>query len=359
MSTAGLRDNFRFAGLVALTLAVANVWVAGQYHLPIRDPDDTVVPTYVRLPAILLLALMLDVVPRAIGRELRTPRAWGRSTLKVIRERWTLPHFSFALAGLGTWYVCYAAFRNLKSYVPFVNQHLWDRSFERIDRAVFAGHDPATVLHDLVGTGLAAHFFSTVYAVWIVFVPVSLAVALVWTRHTRAGSWFVTAIAVDWMLGVATYFLLPTLGPIYYRPGDFTALPHTLSTTLQQNLLTDRQDVLADPFATHALQTIAAFPSLHVGIMMTVCLAVEAFGLSRWIRRSAWGFLVLTVLATVYLGWHFASDTVGGMLIGALAFWIAALGTGNHVGLVPKLFARDEPVVDQPALGRPDRTRSA
>ena len=358
MSTAGLRDNFRFAAVVALSLAVATVWLSGQFHLPIRDPDDTVVPTYVRLPAILLLALLLDIVPRAVARELRSPRRWASSAVAVARERWTWPHLSFALAGLGTWYVCYAAFRNLKSYVPFVNQHLWDRTFERIDRAVFAGHDPANVLHDLFGTGIAAHFFSTVYAVWIVFVPVSLAIALVWTRHTRAGSWFVTAIAVDWLLGVATYFLLPTVGPIYYRPGDFSSLPNTLTTTLQQDLLSDRTAVLSDPFATHALQTIAAFPSLHVGIMMTVCLAVEAFGVARWIRRSAWVFLALTVLSTVYLGWHFATDTVGGMAIGALAFWIAAIGTGNHLGLVPKLLTRDERP-QLPAADKPDRTRSA
>ena len=51
------------------------------------------------------------------------------------------------------------------------------------------------------GPGWAAHFFSFIYVAWIALVPVSLAIALVWSRKARAGSWYVTAIAVDWALG--------------------------------------------------------------------------------------------------------------------------------------------------------------
>jgi membrane-associated phospholipid phosphatase len=55
----------------------------------------------------------------------------------------------------------------------------------------------------------------------------------------------------------------------------------------------------------------------------------------------AWACLVLTVIATVYLGWHFFVDTIGGAVLGSAAVWIAALGTGNHVGLRPKLREND------------------
>ena len=40
-----------------------------------------------------------------------------------------------------------------------------------------------------------------------------------WSRDAAAGAWYVTAVAVDWVLGVATYFAVPTLGPIYAAPG--------------------------------------------------------------------------------------------------------------------------------------------
>ena len=129
------------------------------------------------------------------------------------------------------------------------------------------------------------------YVAWIVLVPVTLVVALVWSRDRTGGAWFVTAVAVDWVLGVATYFAVPTLGPVYAQPQDFAALPHTYVSTLQEAMIQDRHTVLYDPFATHAVQTIAAFASLHVGIMVTVCLMAELLGMQRWVRVTMWVFL--------------------------------------------------------------------
>ena len=333
-----------FAGLCALALTLAMVIVAAVEDLPIRDPDGVVVPTYVRLPIILLIAWLLDVLPRSLRRTGRDWRRGWTSFRAVARERWTRSHVVFAVSGLAAWYVCYAAFRNLKSYVPFVHGRLFDDTFARIDHAIWLGHDPASVLHTWFGTNWAAEFFSAVYVIWIVLIPVTLAIALVWTRHPAAGSWFVTAVAVDWLLGVATYFALPTLGPIYSSPGDFAGLRHTYATTLEDNLWTDRAAVVpdlgGDPHGTHAVQTIAAFPSLHVGIMVTVCLFVTLIGLARWIQVTSWVFLGLTVLSTIYLGWHFSLDAIGGAVLGAVAVWLAAIGTGNHVGGRPRLVDR-------------------
>ena len=330
--------GFRFAVVLSLALAAVAAAVAATYHLPVRDPDGVVVPTYVRLPIILLLAFLTDVLPRALWR-CRSVIRLPRTVTAVVRERWPWEHVRFALVGLGAWYLTYAAFRNLKSFVPFVNRHLWDRTLEDLDRILWLGHDPATVLHRLFGVGWAAEFFSFVYVAWIVFVPVSLVVALVWSRDRAGGSWYVTAVAVDWVLGVATYFALPTLGPVYAQPQDFAALPHTFVSTLQDAMIQDRYTVLFDPFATHAVQTIAAFASLHVGIMVTVCLMVELLDMQRWIRLAMWAFLALTVLATVYLGWHYFVDTLGGAVLGALGVWIAAVGTGNHARGRPRMQA--------------------
>jgi hypothetical protein len=351
------RANFKFAGLCALALALAMVVVAWTQDLPIRDPDGVVVPTYVRLPIILLIAWLLDVLPRSLMRSRRHWATTWSDFRAVARERWTRSHVAFAVSGLAAWYVCYAAFRNLKSYVPFVHGRLFDDTFERMDHALWLGHDPANVLHSLFGTTWAAEFFSAVYVIWIVLIPVTLAVALVWTRHPAAGSWFVTAVAVDWVLGVAAYFVLPTLGPIYSNAADFAHLRHTYATTLEEQLWTDRvavvPDLGGDPHATHAVQTIAAFPSLHVGMMVTVCVFVTAIGLARWIRVTAWTFLALTVLSTIYLGWHFSMDAIGGAVLGTVAVWIAAIGTGNHVGGRPRLVDRggyDDPTPsDQPS----------
>src|SRR5919202_6513435 len=156
------RGEFRFAVGLSLALAVAAVGVATTYDLPLRDPDGVVVPTYVRLPIILFAAFLTDVVPRAAWRA-RSVTRFPATLVSVVRQRWTWQHTRFALVGLGAWYLTYAAFRNLKSFVPFVNRSLWDDRLERFDRIVWLGHDPANVLHQVFGQGLAAPFFSAVY----------------------------------------------------------------------------------------------------------------------------------------------------------------------------------------------------
>ncbi len=345
------KGGFRFAVGVSLALAAATLVMAWIYDLPVRDPDGTVAgPTYVRLPLILLAAFLLDVLPRSMWRARNPLRVPGQFR-EVVRERWGYPQLRFALLGLGAWYLTYASFRNLKSFVPFVNRHLWDGVLEDIDRVLWFDHDPAVVLHDLLGTGAAAHFLSFVYVAWIVFVPASLAVALVWSRDTRAGSWYVTAIAVDWVLGALTYFMVPTLGPVYARPSMFQGLAETDVTGLQRTMMEERHAVLVNPFTTDAVQTIAAFASLHVGMCVTMCVMAELLRLNRFLRAFLWVFLALTVVATIYLGWHYFVDAIGGAVLGVAGVWIAARGTGNAF--------RRRPRESQPALEIAEPSRAA
>lgn len=334
MDSAALRSVRLFGlawacGLLLLSLMIV---MAVTQHLPVRDPDDTML----RFPAILLGVIALDVVPRMLHRA-RIRSTWSVGSLRglageVLRERWPGRQWAFALSGLGAWYLCYATFRNVKSMVPFVNHHLYDDKLAALDRHVWGGHDPANVLHSWFGSGIAAHLFSTAYIAWIGLVPVSICIALVWTRSTSAGSWFVTAVAVDWVLGALLYLAVPTLGPIYSDKPDFAGLPHTYVTTLENSLWSDRTEVVAHPWGSGTLQTIAAFPSLHVGIMMTICLTVQLIGLRRWIRVTSWVFLAITVLGTIYLGWHFFTDAVSGAAMGSFAVWLAGMATGNRMG---------------------------
>jgi len=316
--------------------------------IPLHDPDN-VLPGYIRFPLIVVGVLALDVVPRIVYRMVKGHLGFVRVFRDIMRERWPASHWWFAANGVVSWYVCYAAFRNVKSMAPIANTAEWDGRLADFDRFLFFGHDPAQVLHDLLGTSWAAHFLSGVYFLWIAMVPVSIAVALVWTRFTSAGAWFVTAISVDWLLGAVLYYLVPTVGPIYSDPQTFAGLPHTYVTDLASSMWEDRLEVLAAPTTHNGLQTIAAFPSLHVGIMVTITFAVVFFRLPRIVRVGAYLMLVFTILATVYLGWHFVADVFAGAALGAFAFWISAMATGNRKGLRPVLRPQEEQPTDEPA----------
>jgi len=339
------RGEFRAAAVVAAVMAVLAVLVAWSQHLPLRDPDGASLPTWFRLPVIVASAIALDVVARWLILVRRGGPA-GRPTLRaVLVERWDRDQIMFTLSGLVTWYVAYVAFRNLKSYVPFVTDRLLDPELARLDRLLFFGSNPAQVLHEALGVTWANWVMAAVYIVWIGLVPASLAIALVWTRRSTAGAWYVTAISIDWGLGAILYYAVPSMGPIYSSPQWFSSLQHTPNSSVQELLLSDRVKVLAGPWDTGAVQTIAAFASLHVAVMVTICLMTEVMRLPVVIRVASWIFLALTCVATVYLGWHFVVDVLAGGVVGAAAFVMAARATGNP------LRRRSEPWTFRAALG--------
>lgn len=334
-----LRRTARQWGLAwacSLILVVIMLVMSAATNVPLHDPDN-VLPGYIRFPLIVAGVLAVDVIPRVVIRMVRERRSIVHALSGVMRERWPASHWWFAANGVVSWYVCYAAFRNVKSMAPIANPRLWDDRLAHLDRVVLGGHDPARLLHDLLGQDWAAHLLSSVYFLWIAMVPVSIAIALVWTRTTSAGAWFVTAVSVDWLGGAVLYYLVPTVGPIYSDPDSFAHLPHTYVTQLATDMGIDRIKVLAAPTTYDGLQTIAAFPSLHVGIMVTITLTVVLIRVPKVIRIAAYVMLVLTILATVYLGWHFGVDVVAGAALGAFAVWAAAMATGNHDGWRPVL----------------------
>lgn len=318
-------------------MALAAALVAWEHHLPLRDPDGANMPTWFRLPVIVASAVALDVLARWV-LVLRSEGWAGRTTLRgVLRERWDRDQVWFTVSGLVTWYVAYVAFRNLKSYVPFVTDRIADPELRHLDRLIWLGHDPAVLLHDVLGTGFANWVMASVYLIWIGLVPATLAIALVWTRRSTAGAWYVTAISLNWCLGVILYYAVPSLGPTYSSPEWFASLPRTPNTAVRDLLLSDRIDVLAGPWDTHSVQTIAAFASLHVAVMVTICLVVEMIRLPLVVRVASWAFLGMTMVATIYLGWHFFIDVIAGVGVGVAAVVIAAGVTGNP------LRRRDEP----------------
>ena len=343
------RGEFRAAAAVALAMAMAAGLVAWTFHLPLRDPDGASLPTWFRLPVIVASAVILDVLARWVLLARRNGTT-GRPSLRAVAvERWNRDQIMFTLSGLVTWYVAYVAFRNLKSYVPFVTDRLADPELARLDRLLWMGHDPAVLLHDVLGTSWANWVMAAVYLIWIGLVPASLAIALVWTRRSTYGAWYVTAVSVDWMLGAILYYAVPSLGPIYSSSEWFADLPRTPNTSVHEMLLSDRIEVLAGPWDTHTVQTIAAFASLHVAVMLTICLVAEAMRLPALVRVAAWTFLALTMVATIYLGWHFFVDVVAGIGVGFAAFVLAARATGNP------LRRRDEPWTFRAALRAADR----
>ncbi len=313
--------------------------VAGIEDLPIRDPDARFVGSPLALIALIcLLFLLLDVIPRAVRRARSSEVRFGNALREVFDARWWGRRGLMVVLCILGFYAAYLSYRNLKSFLPFVTDGaLHDAALLDLDAAMFFGTDPATLLHDLLGTGISAEALSAVYLAFLTFVPVSLGVALVWSSRIVAGLWYVTSLAIVWMLGVLSYYVVPSLGPIYARPELFADLPETGVSELGTTLLEHRREVIADPFATDAVQGIAGFASLHVAVIFTAALVAHLTGAPRPLRIALWTFLGLTILATVYFGWHYVIDDVAGVAIAAAGVYAAALLLGFRRPFAVKL----------------------
>lgn len=310
-------------GLAVAIMLVA--WLASlETNIPLRDPNNL----GLRLPLIMLLFYLADVVPRVLIKN-RGFSNFFESVTTYTRQRWTRTRLALGLTGVGSFYVIYLAYRNLKSLLPVVRDPLYDPMFLKLDKAFFFGHDPASVLHTALGTGISAHILSLVYMAFLLFTPLSVGAALVWSKRVSTGFWYVVAVSINWVLGVLSYYWLPSQGPAFAKPSLFADLPDTGVTSLQASLLQNRIEANQDPLT--ALNSIAAFASLHVSIIFTAVLIIHLVVPNVWVRTVMWVYFALTALSTIYFGWHYLLDDFGGLVIGLISVWVAARMTGHRL----------------------------
>jgi membrane-associated phospholipid phosphatase len=339
------RRAYGFAVALALAVGILTIGASYRYHLPLRDPDGIAGPSYIRLPRVVLIFYLLDVVPRSVIYN-RGFHDFRRTVKSYTRERWTRSRIALVVVGTLSFYIVYVAYRNLKGFLPIVRYHKnYDTVLHRLDRALAFGHDPATVLHQILGMGISAHVLSTVYIAFLFFVPLSLGAALVWSKNVATGFWYVTALCIDWVLGAASYYWVPSLGPFVSNARAFVDLPHTNVTSLQDDLLTSRVQYLKDPHAYDSVQGVAAFASLHVAVIFTAALICWYVIPSRAVRWTMWVYFVLTALSTIYFGWHYLLDDMAGLTIGIVAVWVGAKTTGHPMRVQRALGAEGDGVI--------------
>jgi membrane-associated phospholipid phosphatase len=324
------RRAYSLAVALAVVMGGASVAAAWVLDLPLRDPDGTFGPSWVRLPLIVLGCFLADVLPRAVYRA-RGVRGSGEHVRAVVRERWTRGRVALIVVGLGSFYLTYVGYRNLKSFLPWIREQTYDGALGQLDRWLMLGYEPANILQAVLGTGFAAHFLSVAYVAYLLFVPASVAAWLVWSRNIAGGLWYTTALCANWTLGLLSYYLVPSWGPAFVNPSLFHDLPGTAVRDLQANLWAHRYEVLTDPNATDVISSIAGFASLHVSVVFTAALITHYTVRNKWARWAMWAYLPITVVATLYFGWHFIADDVAGMAIGWAAVWMGAKVTGHEM----------------------------
>jgi len=293
------------------------------------DPEGFLGPAAVRLPLLVLGAFLLDMLPRTLWVSRMNLKLMPDIVKNRVRDHWTRERMILVAMGLVCFYITYVSYRNLKSFLPFImGEEKYDRELHLMDRALFLGHEPAIVLHDILGTGPIAHVLSSVYLWFLPLVPLALAAWLVWSRNITFGYWFATSQCLAWTLGTASYYALPTLGPGFQYSFLYKDLPDTGSGALMDSLFYARKGVLRDGIEG-AVQSVAGFASLHVAITLLVALMVQYTLRNRIIQIVFWVNFAITVVATLYFGWHYVADDIAGVAIALVSFWLGGLASGQ------------------------------
>ena len=87
-----------------------------------------------------------------------------------------------------------------------------------------------------------------------------------------------------WILGVGSYYLIPSLGPFHAAPAEFAGLTRTSIQRTQETYVEQRAHLLAHPQAHDAFAQISAFASLHCALTFLIFLMARYYGL----RRLSW-----------------------------------------------------------------------
>ena len=182
----------------------------------------------------------------------------------------------------------------------------------------------------MLGTDVTAHVLSAIYLWFLPLVPLALTAWLIWSRNISFGYWFATSQCIAWTLGTASYYALPTLGPGF-------ALPLALRGPRRHpDARPDGVAVLRPREASliggveGAVQSVAGFASLHVrdhpAGRADGAVHDPARGSLHWIF---WANFVITVVATLYFGWHYVADDIAGILIALVAFYLGGVASGQ------------------------------
>ena len=310
---------WRVWALVAAFALVTAAWSA-HVGIPVRDPHGNILLGRVGLSLGLLVPL---AVVDAGARSWRAGLGF-RGVVTTLRAKWTLRRTALVLSGLLAYHLVYFCYHNLKSWDVF--NHVRDSLLLQWDRWLFLGHSPAVLLHQAFGEHAAAYVLMVIYESFSTLVSVSVVASLVFPSRVRDGYVFITSAIYVWIFGVGCYYLIPSLGPFHSAPQEFDRLPHMMIQETQARYMAQRAYLLAHPHAHDAFAQVSAFASLHVAVTCVILLMARYYRL-RITSQVLAVFLVGTILATVYLGWHFFVDDIAGVAIAVLAVALGRLTT--------------------------------
>lgn len=295
-----------------------------------------VLTVYLRLlPVVILGELVLFRFPaRLYDHMVRQGRPTGAAVRAAVREagRAALGPGRVTAVAIGVLIVAttYGVYGAWKPRILEIGDYArWDRVFDHLDVWLHGGTRPWVYLHALPFRDTLTGILDVNYHLWFPILGATIA-AHVLARDPWIRLRFLLAMVMLWAIaGTALATVFASSGPPYmatFVPGTEHVYAPLLAYLDQVGTAARTVQVSLWELTTGPEPPVftgfSAMPSMHVVGSALVALAVTRtrIGVLSWL---AWAHLVLTLVGSVHLGWHYAVDGYAAIPIAVAAWWLA------------------------------------
>ena len=315
--------------LALLTAALLGVALFNYHGVPLRSPLQLYFQKisgglvwYLTGLILCLFLIRLKDIQRSRSQSLAV--SW-KSTLEYYRVSYlSMPVLLRDLRFVHLLSFLFVVFLHLKHLIPSINPVIYDEAFIASDRYLCAGKTCGELLVETFGLN-SASFFSSAYVFFYPYLGLLL-MTMVLQRREQLTHQFCLSFVLLWLAGILIVYLIPTWGPCYSVPEGFSQLPPTRVRELQQELWNFRVFLLEFPKSEKGAYLISGFPSLHLAAVVLGSLYLGH--VHRILALFSWLFFLVTICSTLYFGWHFMLDDIGGVLLAVFVYYLIS-GSGR------------------------------
>lgn len=262
-----------------------------------------------------------------------------------LQLRTWLTSYSFVRGGLIYIAICIflSAMTSFKSLIPDINPFSWDPALAGFDRLLHGGSAPWEIIHPLFSSPFISHVLDVIYRLWFIVMMTAIVWFIFISKNERLRTRFLVTYVMAWAVnGSILAVIFSSVGPAFFSEiypeitNPYASLMTYLNTANDSYPLMalDAQNMLWHLYQNRELTIaggISAMPSMHVSVSFLVFLICFQ---TQYISAKILGtiFVLLTLIGSVHLGWHYAIDGYLSIITTALIWQFSpyAIPTPRH-----------------------------
>lgn len=341
-AASGWRFPVLFVGLVLGYMAVS-FWIVNGEGLPFNPLND-----FYSLPLLLGTGVFIFyfLCFRFVRVMFSSPSGslW-RAILNDLRGYISARRLLYAAPVLFMMPLFFSAFTMMKNTIPVLVPFYLDPWLVEADRLLHFGVDPWRWLDPLLGSALMAMVISFFYKTWFMIKYGMICWQAFRLDAGRDREQFLLALLLCWIvIGTVMALAMSSAGPCYFGlvypqlVDPFAPLMAHLQEANRHYPVFDlvAQDYLWKAYEGHyavPFSGISAMPSMHLSMATLFLLGVWHLGaLWRWLFGV---YLILILIGSVYLGWHYALDGYVAIAVTVLLWKLSGWVLGRLLGKAP------------------------